>query len=100
MSKVCEITGKTIQFGNNVSHSKRKTRRRFDPNLQNVSLISEALGTTIGLKITAHTIRSVDHNGGLDAYLTSTSDSKLTDKAKKLKRKIKKAIAKKATSAA
>ena len=89
MSKRCEITGVGAQSGNNVSHSKRKTRRVFQPNLQRVSLISNALGQTVNLKITAATLRSVDHNGGLDGFLLKTADSKLTTLAAKLKKKIK-----------
>ena len=92
MAKRCELTGVGVQSGNNVSHSNRKTRRRFLPNLQKVSLLSQALGQSISLKVTAATLRSVDHNGGLDSYLLSTSNLKLTDTAKKLKKKITKAI--------
>ncbi|HEU5046416.1 MAG TPA: 50S ribosomal protein L28 [Rickettsiales bacterium] len=93
MAKKCELTGVGPMSGNNVSHSNRKTRRRFVPNLQVISLISEALGRSISMRLTAATIRTVDHNGGLDAYLTTTSDSKLTEEARRLKRQIKKAIA-------
>ena len=96
MAKKCELTGTGPMSGNNVSHSNRKTRRRFLPNIQVISLASEALGRSVTMRVTAATIRTVDHNGGLDAYLTSTSDSKLTDEARKLKRAIKKAIASKA----
>lgn len=84
--------------GNNVSHSNRKTRRRFVPNLQAVSLLSDALGRSVSLRLTTATLRTVDHNGGLDAYLTSTADSKLTAEARTLKRQIKKAIAGKAAA--
>ena len=96
MSKKCALTGVGPQYGNNVSHSNRKTRRRFMPNVQVVSLISDALGRSVTLKLTAATIRTVDHNGGLDAYLTSTSSRKLTAEARTLKSKIKKALAAKA----
>jgi large subunit ribosomal protein L28 len=93
MAKRCEITGTGVLTGNNVSHAHNKTRRRYLPNLQDVSLLSEALGETIKLRITAHTLRSIEHNGGLDAYLTTTSSNKLTEKAARLKTKIKKAMA-------
>ncbi len=92
MSKRCELTGTGIQTGNNVSHSHRKTRRRFMPNIQNVSLLSEALGKTVSLKITAASLRTVEHNGGLDSFLLTTSNRKLTDEAIKIKRQIKKAL--------
>jgi large subunit ribosomal protein L28 len=92
MSKRCELTGVGVMTGNNVSHSHRKTRRRFLPNLQKISLLSDALNSLIKLKITAATIRTVDHNGGLDAFLLKTSNTKLTDKAKKIKKMVIKAI--------
>lgn len=90
MSKKCALTGVGPMSGNNVSHSNRKTRRRFEPNIQQVSLMSEVLGHSVSLKVTAATLRTVDHNGGLDAYLLSTSSSKLTEEGKSLKRLIKK----------
>lgn len=93
MARRCELTGVGAQSGNNVSHSHRKTRRKFEVNLQNVSLYSEALKQYIPLRITAATLRSVDHNGGLDAFLVTTANSKLTEIAQKLKKKIKKASA-------
>ncbi len=98
MARRCTLTGKGPQSGNNVSHSHRKTRRRFLPNVQNVSLRSDALNQSVSLKVTASTVRTVEHNGGLDSYLLTTSNLKLTDEAKKLKRRIKKAVA--ATEAA
>ena len=100
MAKKCELTGTGPQYGNNVSHSNRKTRRRFVPNIQAVSLLSDALKRHVKLRLTVATLRTVDHNGGLDAYLTSTSDSKLTEEAVKLKRQIKKALAGKEEKAA
>ncbi len=93
MAKKCALTGVGPQYGNNVSHSNCKTRRRFVPNIQTVSFVSEALKRSVKLRLTAATIRTVDHNGGLDAYLVSTSNTKLTDEARKLKRAIKKAQA-------
>src|SRR5262245_48032846 len=95
MAKKCALTGTGPQYGNNVSHSNRKTRRRFVPNIQVTSLQSDALGRNVTLRITVAALRTVDHNGGLDAFLLSTADSKLTDEARKLKRQIKKALAQK-----
>lgn len=94
MSRRCAVTGTGSQFGNKVSHSNRKTRTRFLPNLQHVSLISDTLGTTISLRVTAATLRSIEHNGGLDAYLLKHAESKLTPEAIRLKRQIKKKLAK------
>ena len=79
--------------GNNVSHANNKTRRRFLPNLQEVSVLSDALGRSVQLRLTTRTIRSIEHNGGLDAYLLGTANSKLSEEAQSLKRKIKKASA-------
>lgn len=93
MARKCALTGVGPMYGNNVSHANNKTRRRFNPNLQSVSFISDALGHSVSLRLTAATIRTVDHNGGLDAYLTSTSDKKLTEEGRSLKRQIKKALA-------
>lgn len=91
MARKCNISGTGVQAGNNVSHANNRTRRRFLPNLQVVSLMSDVLGKIFKLKVCTKTLRSIEHNGGLDAYLETTSNSKLTDEAKK----IKKAIAKK-----
>lgn len=91
MARKCALTGKGAQTGNNVSHSHRKTRRRFLPNVQSVSLQSEALGRAVSMKVTASTLRTVEHNGGLDSYLLGTSNRKLTEEAVSLKRKIQKA---------
>lgn len=93
MAKKCALTGTGPQYGNNVSHSNRKTRRRFVPNIQVASLLSDALKRTVKLRLTVATLRTVDHNGGLDAYLLSTADKKLTDEAVALKRQIKKVLA-------
>ena len=70
MAKRCIITGKGVLTGNNVSHANNKSRRRFLPNLQAVSLLSETLGTTVTLRVSTRGLRSIEHNGGLDAYLT------------------------------
>jgi large subunit ribosomal protein L28 len=99
MSRRCTLTGKSAQFGNNVSHSNRRTRRRFNPNVQGVSLISEALGQSISIKIPVSTLRSIEHNGGLDAYLLTTSSLKLTAEGIALKSKIRKAAKAKAAAA-
>ena len=88
MSKKCELTGTGAMSGNNVSHANNKTRRRFLPNLQIVSLLSETLGKVFKLRITSATLRSVEHNGGLDAYLESASSAKLSPEALKIKRQI------------
>ncbi len=93
MARRCAITGKGVQTGNNVSHANNKTRRRFLPNLQDTSLLSDALGLMVKLRLTVHAIRTIEHNGGLDAYLLKTSDYKLTDEARRLKRRIAKAAA-------
>tara|TARA_Y100000815_G_C13062547_1_gene394919 strand:- start:166 stop:534 length:369 start_codon:yes stop_codon:yes gene_type:complete len=96
MSRVCELTGKGPMVGNNVSHANNKTKRRFLPNLNDVSLISDALGRSFKLKISASALRSVDHRGGLDAFLAKAKDAELSPKALK----IKKDIAKSAQTAA
>ena len=98
MARRCEITGTGVMTGNNVSHSKRRTRRRFLPNVQETRLLSDALGRYVSMKITVATLRTIDHNGGLDAYLLSTSNSKLTEEAVALKKQVKKAIEAKAAA--
>ena len=95
MVKSCELTGVKPMFGQNVSHSNRKTKTQFLPNLCNVSLTSEALDQKIKLKITAGALRSVDANGGLDSFLLSRTARQLTSKAKELRKKIENALAKK-----
>ncbi|MCW8835966.1 MAG: 50S ribosomal protein L28 [Rhodospirillales bacterium] len=92
MARRCAITGKGVQSGNNVSHAHNKTRRRFLPNLQAVSLLSDALGGTVRLRVCNHALRSIEHNGGLDSYLLGTSNLKLTAEARKLKRRVQKAM--------
>lgn len=88
MAKKCDISGTGVMSGNNVSHANNKTRRRFLPNLQVVSLLSDSLGKIFKLKICSKTLRSIEHNGGLDSYLESTSNTKLTEEAKKIKKSI------------
>ncbi len=99
MARRCELTGKTVQSGNNVSHANNKTRRRFLPNLQETSLLSDVLGN-IRLRLSTRAIRTIEHNGGLDAFLTSKSDRKLTTEGVALKRRLEKATAKKAAKTA
>jgi len=88
MARRCELTGKAVLTGNNVSHAKRRTRRRFLPNLCNVTLQSEALKKRVRLTISAAALRSVEHRGGLDAFLTKAREDTLSLKAKRLKRDI------------
>ena len=88
MSRVCEFTGKRPVSGNNVSHANNRTKRRFLPNLCNVTLMSERLGRSFKFKITAHALRSVDHNGGLDTFLAKQKDEQLSDRARKVKKDI------------
>ncbi|MEE4208652.1 MAG: 50S ribosomal protein L28 [Parvularcula sp.] len=88
MSRVCEFTGKAPMSGHNVSHAQNKTKRRFLPNLCNVTLLSDRLGRSFKFRITAHALRSVDHVGGLDAFLTKARDEALSDRARKVKRDI------------
>ena len=86
MTMKCELTGKMYQSGNNVSHAKNRTKRRFLPNIQNISFLSEKLGKKIQLKVATSTIRTVEKKGGLDDFLLNTSNTKLPSKALKLKR--------------
>jgi large subunit ribosomal protein L28 len=93
MSRRCELTGKAVQTGNLVSHSNRKTRTRFLPNLCNVTLISDALGRSVRLRVAAAALRSVEHRGGLDAFLLKARDEVLSPNARALKRDIAKKAA-------
>ncbi|MEL6680696.1 MAG: 50S ribosomal protein L28 [Pseudomonadota bacterium] len=86
MSRRCELTGKGVLTGNNVSHANNKTRRRFLPNLNDVTLQSEALGRSFRLKVSAAALRTVDHRGGLDAFLAKAKDAELSERALKIKR--------------
>jgi large subunit ribosomal protein L28 len=90
MSWRCELSGKTAQVGHKVSHSNIKTKRRFLPNLLNVTMMSDALGRSV--RLSAHALRSVDHRGGLDAYLIKAKDTDLSERALELKRQIKKKL--------
>ncbi len=93
MSRVCELTGKGVMTGNNVSHAKNRTRRRFLPNLNDVTLASEVLGRSFKFRIAASTLRTVDHRGGLDAFMAKAKDSDLSATALKVKKDIEKAQA-------
>jgi large subunit ribosomal protein L28 len=90
MSRRCELTGKNRQIGHKVSHSNRKTKRRFQPNLLNVTLMSDTLGRSIKMRVSAHAFKTVDHRGGLDAFLMKADDADLSQQALDLKRQIKK----------
>ena len=88
MARVCELSGKKVMTGNNVSHANNKTKRRFLPNLNNVSLVSEKLDLTVRFKVSANALRSVEHAGGLDNFLLKSKDNNLSPKAKRLKNKL------------
>jgi large subunit ribosomal protein L28 len=90
MSRRCELTGKAVQVGHKVSHSNIKTKTRFLPNLCQVTLISEGLNRPVRLRITAHALRSVEHRGGLDAFLMKARDSELSPSARAIKRELQK----------
>jgi large subunit ribosomal protein L28 len=96
MARRCGVTGKGVLTGNNVSHANNKSRRRFLPNLQVASMMSEVLGTTVRMRLTTRGIRTIEHNGGIDAWLLGTPDRKLSDEARVLKRRLERAKAKKA----
>ena len=88
MAKRCQITGKGVMTGNNVSHAKNRTRRRFLPNLQHTSMQSEILGRTISLRVTTSAIRTIEKHGGLDAFLMQARNAELADDARALKREM------------
>ncbi len=88
MSRICELTGRGRQVGHNVSHANNKTKRVFLPNLQNVTLLSDALERGVKLRVSTHGLRSVEHVGGLDNWLLKTSDEKLSLRVRRLKREI------------
>jgi large subunit ribosomal protein L28 len=96
MARRCGITGKGVLTGNNVSHANNKTRRRFLPNLQETSFWSDVLGAQVKMRLSTNGIRTIEHNGGLDAFLLDTPDRRLPDEARLLKRRIERAQAKKA----
>ena len=93
MARRCELTGKGVMTGNNVSHAHNKTRRRFIPNVQDMALHSEALGRSVRLKVCVSVLRTIEKKGGLDAYLSDVKESQLSLKARRLKRAVIKAAA-------
>lgn len=93
MSRVCELTGKGPMSGNTISHANNKSRRRFLPNLNEVTMISDVLGQSFKFRVTAAALRSVDHRGGLDAYLAKAKDDELSARALKIKKDVAKAQA-------
>lgn len=97
MARVCELTGKRVMTGNNVSHANNRTRRRFLPNLTKATLISDVLGRSVSFRLSTHALRSVEHNDGLDNFLLKARDENLSSAALKIKKEIKK---KKAAAAA
>ncbi len=99
MSRRCRITGKTVLAGNNVSHANNKTRRRFLPNLQTASLLSDALGTPVRLRLSTRAIRTVEKKGGIDAFLLGTPDRRLGVEVMVVKRRVRRAQAKRAAAA-
>jgi large subunit ribosomal protein L28 len=100
MARRCELSGKGVQSGHNVSHSNNKTKRRFLPNLVNVTLISDALGQSVTFKVSAAALRSVEHRGGLDAYLVKADDIELSPKALLVKKQITRKLAETTAAAA
>ncbi|GAK72914.1 MULTISPECIES: 50S ribosomal protein L28 [Rhizobium/Agrobacterium group] len=100
MSRVCELTGKGVQTGNNVSHANNRTKRRFLPNLCQVTLISDSLGQRFRLRVSAAALRSVEHRGGLDLFLLKSSESDLSMRARLLRRQIAKKTVETAVAAA
>ena len=88
MARRCELTGKSVQTGNNVSHANNKSRRRFLPNLNQVTLLSDVLGEQVSLRISAHALRTVEHRGGLDAFLDKAPMAALSPRAREIKRRI------------
>ncbi|MCH6576270.1 MAG: 50S ribosomal protein L28 [Proteobacteria bacterium] len=88
MARRCDLTGKGVMRGNNVSHAHNKTRREFRPNVQRTSLLSDALGRMVRLKVSVSAIRTIEHNGGLDAYLMKTPNARLPQEIRRLKRRI------------
>ena len=98
MSRMCELTGKAVLTGNNVSHANNKTKRKFLPNLVKVTLISEALNQNVRLRISANALRSVEHRGGLDAFLAKADAAELSQRAKLLKKQVAKKVAEQAAA--
>jgi large subunit ribosomal protein L28 len=99
VARRCQLTGTEPQFGHNVSHSNTKTNRRFEPNLQNVTLLSEAMRRKVSLRITTRALRSISRAGGLDAFLLRANENKLAPEGVKLRKQVKKALAGKSAKA-
>lgn len=93
MSRVCELTGKAVMTGNNVSHANNKTKRRFLPNLVNVTLLSDVLGRSVSLRISANALRTVEHRGGLDAFLAKADERELSPRARLIRKQVAKKLA-------
>jgi large subunit ribosomal protein L28 len=93
MARRCAVTGKGVQTGNNVSHANNKTRRRFLPNLQETSLFSEALGRNVRLRVSTNGLRTIEHRGGLDAYLVASSKTELDRDMRSVKQQVEKTLA-------
>jgi len=98
MSRVCNVTAKKPVYGNNVSHAKNRTRRRWEPNLQICSFPSEILGKSVRLRVTANGIRTIEHKGGIDAWALNTRKSRMTAEGLKVRKAIEKAKARKETA--
>jgi large subunit ribosomal protein L28 len=98
MSRRCPITDKGVLVGNNVSHANNKTKTKFRPNLQSRRLLSDSLGQMIRLRLTTNAIRTIEHNGGLDAFLLSTPDIRLSEEALRLKRRVERASGRQAAA--
>ncbi|MGA8193805.1 MAG: 50S ribosomal protein L28 [Acetobacteraceae bacterium] len=98
MSRRCQLTGKGVLSGNNVSHANNRSRRRFLPNLQDSSVLSDILGAAVRMRLSTRAIRTIEHNGGIDAYLLGTPSTRLTVDARALKRRLLRSQAKRAAS--
>ena len=98
MPRRCALSGKSVQYGHNVSHANNKSKRRFMSNLQVASVLSDALGHSVRLRLTPRGIKTIEHNGGIDAYLLGTNDSKLSPEMRTLKRRVTAAKARKASA--
>ncbi len=96
MARRCAVTGKGVQTGNNVSHANNKTRRRFLPNLQQTSLFSEALGRNISFRVSTNGLRTIEHKGGLDAYLIGARRATLDTEMRDLKKQVEKIVSERA----
>ncbi len=100
MSRRCQMTGKGVLSGNNVSHANNKTRRRYLPNLQETSLLSDTLGAQVRVRVSTRALRTIEHNGGLDAFLLATPNRNLPEEAQAIKRRIARAAAKRQAASA